>query len=201
MPIEFVQKHYYQILPGFTGPASMQYITDTSDPLPQPPTTPSKFAHWPLPTWFPRKALIVRAIVIYESQFYNVLTQSSLYPQATSDALFDLREYAYRFLNTLHQSIVRKENETMMWVDPGGLHFSTASPPGAENSDYGPLKIIMHKYSSEPLFDYDTKIMPYAIPLDRDSGDKLAVQISGSDTVNWVGLGISYLVPAPFQPQ
>lgn len=204
--VDFVKTGYYKLF--YVIPAGgKQFITDTPDPLPPGPPTTTRFGHWDLPTDFPRKVLICRTIVIWESAGYNTL-QSYLTPPAPSGAyldpaasiLYDLRQYLWQFMTALKWLLGRTNMEGMVWVDPGGLHFSTATPPGAENSDYSKLNVVMHEFNPNPMLNYDTKDCRYPIPFNRDAGDKLAIQVNNADALNWLGVSIQYLSPAPFQP-
>lgn len=206
MPLEFIQRGYYTIF-GNIPAGGVQIITDTPDPLPGPPATIS-FRHWTLPSWFPRKALISRAAVIYESVGYNtLLTDMAIppgnaagFPTVTENCLFDLREYAFRFLNSKRFQFGRTNSEAMMWIDPGGHHYNDATPPGSEASDYSPLTMLFHCFESGPMMQYDTGTFAHPYLLDRDAGDKLAIQFNNSDTLNWAAVSLSYLALTPIQP-
>lgn len=191
---DYTQKHIYQIFASIPA-GGMQYIIDTPDPLPPGPPLTTAFRHWNLPPQFPRKALINRALVCYESAGYNTLQADLTNPFASVDAEWDIREYFYRSLTSAKFLASRSNMETMMWIDPGGVHYSTANPPGAENSDYSNLQVILHQFDPRPMFNHDTGDMVHPMPLDRDAGDKLALQFNNADALNWAAVMISYLVP------
>lgn len=195
----YVQRHCYTIFSVIPS-GGIQCITDTPDPLPPGPPQTTHFRHWNLPAWFPRKTLISRVVVMYESAGYNTIQQKEQYPVATADVMADLREYAFRELTAEQFKDSRGNMETMIWVDPQGQHYLSATPPGAENSDFSKMTVLMHEFTSDPMMNYDTGDLRYPIAFDRDAGDKLAVQLNNADPVNWLAVAISIVLPAPFQP-
>jgi hypothetical protein len=199
MPVEYVQNHHFTLLENIPA-GGMQFITETLDPLPPGPPQTTHFRHWPLDPQFPRKALINRILIYYESDGYNTLQAMLQYPPGSDDALHDLREYAYHLMKTLQWLASRTNMETTAWVDPGGRHYSTAVPQGAENSSE-PIIMLMHEFEPNPQMNYDSRDFRYPVPLDRDAGDRIAVQVNNADLLNWLFVVISFLVPAPFQPQ
>jgi hypothetical protein len=199
MPVEFVQRGYYQLFKNIPA-GGMQFITDT-DPLPPGPPATTYFRHWDLPVWFPQKTLITRAHICYESVGYNTLQAYTQYPTATVDTFYDIKQYLYQFMQTLQWSLSRMNMETNLWVDPAGVHFFSGNPHGAEiGADYSGMTNIMHKFDASPMMSHDTGVLQYPVAFDRDAGDKMAVQFNNADALNWAAVMLTFLVPAPFQP-
>jgi hypothetical protein len=197
MPIEFTQRHFHSMLKNIP-PGGTQFITDTPDPLPSGPGITS-FRHWELPVWFPQRVLINRAVVIYESVGYNTLLDTNHLQMPPGGG--QTNDYGWHFLMTGNWWASRLNTETMMWVDPGGVRFSTANPPGSETgADISRTAVIMHEFTSNPMMNYDTGDLHYPIALDRMAGDKLAIQFNNSDALNWAVISLSFLASAPFQP-
>lgn len=88
-------------------------------------------------------------------------------------------------------------NEVVVWVDPHGVAYRSANPPGAQNSDYHRDIDLFHRnFAGVPFMDKDETRYPVLFnrdPYDGQPGDLLLLELTNSQPMSWCGVGIGYL--------
>lgn len=175
-----IQKSFYNVLTGQSEnnghipPGNQGWISDIPD------LSGSLIGQYPylpiiIPAHVPRKIYIRRVLAGYASDEYN----ASL---INAGSEFD-RE-------TIRLSSM---TELTVWVDPGGVAFWSASPPGTESSN--PINDIslIQDFDNKP-HKFVTANFDPPILVDRDNGwgDKIAMTVATGIEIDWAYLEIGY---------